>query len=158
MPKTRFRKNDINLIPTLVIGANAEAGQAINELRERTDLGYRVVGILVNDDSYRETEVGAEVLGTIRDLPHLVRSLGIQEVIITDDTLDKEKLFESMMQIGRRQCVEFRFAPTLFQYSPAEDECRTDRRATDGSSFSRAAVRYRPVFETLSSTLQHRRS
>ncbi len=116
--QTRFRKNDINLIPTLVIGANAEAGQAINELRERTDLGYRVVGILVNDDSYRETEVGAQVLGTIRDLPHLVRSLGIQEVIITDDTLDKEKLFESMMQIGRRQRVEFRFAPTLFNILP----------------------------------------
>jgi exopolysaccharide biosynthesis polyprenyl glycosylphosphotransferase len=116
--QTWFRSNDINLIPTLVIGANAEAGNAVKELRERTDLGYRVVGILVNDDPYPETEIGARVLGTVRDLPHIVRSLGIQEVIITDDALDKEKLFESMMQIGRRQRVEFRFAPTLFNMLP----------------------------------------
>ena len=44
--QTLIRKHDINLIPTLIVGTNAEAEQTIRELQERRDLGYRVVGIV----------------------------------------------------------------------------------------------------------------
>ena len=44
--QTLIRKRDINLIPTLIVGTNAEAEQTIRELQERSDLGYRVVGIV----------------------------------------------------------------------------------------------------------------
>ena len=39
-------------------------------------------------------------------------------MIITDDSLDKERLFEAMMSLGRKQRVEFRFAPSLFNVLP----------------------------------------
>ena len=44
--QTLVRRRDINLIPTLIVGTNAEAAQTIKELKERRDLGYRVMGIV----------------------------------------------------------------------------------------------------------------
>ncbi len=48
----------------------------------------------------------------------MIRDLAIQEVIITDDSVPSEKLFEAMMSIGRKQKVEFRLAPSLFNFLP----------------------------------------
>jgi exopolysaccharide biosynthesis polyprenyl glycosylphosphotransferase len=48
----------------------------------------------------------------------VIRELEIQEVIITDDKIPSEKFFEAMMQVGRKQKVEFRFAPNLFNVLP----------------------------------------
>ncbi len=136
--QTQFRKRDINLIPTLIVGTNAEAVQTIKELQERTDLGYRVVGIveselritnyelqnsLDDNETIRNPQsairnLSVPVVGTLADLPEIIRDLAIQEVIITDDSVPSEKLFEAMMSIGRKQKVEFRLAPSLFNFLP----------------------------------------
>lgn len=117
--QTQFRNRDINLIPTLVIGANAEAERTIEELRDRPDLGYRVVGILRGEAAAdKPSFASVPFLGELSDLPQVVRNLGIQEVIITDKALSSEHLFDAMMQIGRRQRLEFRFAPSLFDILP----------------------------------------
>ncbi len=136
--QTLVRKRDINLIPTLIVGTNAEAEQTIRELQERTDLGYRVVGIIENElritnyelrDSLIDKEKISNlkfqisippvpIVGTLEDLPDVIRDLAIQEVIITDDSVPSEKLFEAMMSIGRKQKVEFRLAPSLFNFLP----------------------------------------
>jgi exopolysaccharide biosynthesis polyprenyl glycosylphosphotransferase len=135
--QTLVRKRDINLIPTLIVGTNAEAEQTIRELRERRDLGYRVVGIIAaeNTEKHREDSksenlsvrsassvaekfCGVPIAGNLEDLPNIIRQLEIQEVIITDNQIPSEKLFEAMMQIGRKQKVEFRLAPSLFNFLP----------------------------------------
>jgi exopolysaccharide biosynthesis polyprenyl glycosylphosphotransferase len=129
--QTLFRKNDINLIPTLIVGTNAESEQTIRELREQKGLGYRVVGVISNDElGMRNDESNSKfkiqnskfdevpVVGTLDDLANVIRELAIQEVIITDSRLASDKLFEAMMQIGRRQKVEFRLAPSLFNFLP----------------------------------------
>ncbi|HEY0047651.1 MAG TPA: sugar transferase, partial [Pyrinomonadaceae bacterium] len=128
--QTIFRASGINLIPTLIVGTNAEAEQTIRELKERPDLGYRVIGIVsANAETRRggdaEKDIenwnlkpGTNIIGTIDDLPDLIRELEIQEVIITDDKIPSEKFFEAMMQVGRKQKVEFRFAPNLFNVLP----------------------------------------
>ena len=125
-----FRRRDINLIPTLIVGTNAEAAQTVNELKMRPDLGYRVIGIIesetrdanpgfrIPDSGFRIPDSIAPVIGTIDDLPKLIRELDIQEVIITDDKIPSERLFEIMLEIGRKQRVEFRFAPSLFNVLP----------------------------------------
>ncbi len=130
--QTIFRERDINLIPTLIVGTNAEAEQTIRELKERPDLGYRVIGIIATEEHREKAENfsvssvssaaknfnNVPVVGTIDDLPDLIRDLEIQEVVITDDKIPSEKFFEAMMQVGRRQKVEFRFAPNLFNVLP----------------------------------------
>ena len=116
--QTRFRRRDINLIPTLIVGTNTEAEQTMRELRERRDLGYRVIGIVSPGDTDVAGDLRNEIVGRLDELPDLIRDLEIQEVIITDQTLPSERLFESMMEIGRNRKVEFRFAPSLFDLLP----------------------------------------
>ncbi|HEX9959994.1 MAG TPA: sugar transferase, partial [Pyrinomonadaceae bacterium] len=123
--QTIFRARDINLIPTLIVGTNAEAEQTIRELKERPDLGYRVIGTVVSsrrsaisEGQTTKDKGQVPIVGTIDDLPDLIRDLEIQEVIITDDKIPSEKFFEAMMQVGRKQKVEFRFAPNLFNVLP----------------------------------------
>lgn len=116
--QTIFRKSEINLIPTLIVGTNAEAEQTLNELRERKDLGYKVVGVVDPVGVHTSEFAHTPIAGTLDDLPALIRDLEIQEVIITDNTIPSERLFEAMMQVGRKQKVEFRFAPSLFNVLP----------------------------------------
>jgi len=118
--QARIRNRGINLIPTLVVGTNAEAAQTVRELKDRRDLGYRVIGVVRNEGTGRGefSDLDADVIGTFDDLAPLIRDLEIQEVIITDDTISSDRLFEAMMQVGRKQRVEFRFAPTLFNLLP----------------------------------------
>jgi exopolysaccharide biosynthesis polyprenyl glycosylphosphotransferase len=116
--QTLFRRRHINLIPTVIVGTNSEAFQTRAELESRTDLGYRVIGLVSTGSTYSAAEHEIDLIGSIGDLPQLVRELGIQEVIITDNSLPSERLFETMMQVGRKQRVEFRFAPNLLNVLP----------------------------------------
>lgn len=122
--QTRFREIGINLIPTLVVGSNSEVEVTVRELTERRYLGYRVIGIVRSNGERGETSPDFEssedvpVVGAVDDLAAIIRRFNIQEVIITDNSVDSEKLFDAMMQIGRQQRVEFRIAPSLFSVLP----------------------------------------
>lgn len=116
--QTLARKRDLNLIPTLLIGISPEAEQTVRELEARPDLGYRVVGIVSTDDGRQKELLGVPVIGHVRDLSDLIKTIQAQEVIITDSKMPSELLFESMMRLGREQKVEFRLAPTLFNILP----------------------------------------
>ena len=122
--QTFVRQRDINLIPTLIVGGGAEAEQTVRELESRPDLGYRVVGIIETEEfpakpqSRKEAASNVSVIGQIGDLPKLIKQLAIQEVIITDSQISHDILFEAMMSVGRKQRVEFRLAPNLFELLP----------------------------------------
>ncbi len=117
-----FRRRGVNLIPTLIVGSSQDAEQTAVEMRERPELGYRVVGIVWYESGSETTRpqmlADLPVVGGIDDLTELIRELRIQEVIITANELGSERLFDSMMQIGREQRVEFCFAPSPLDVLP----------------------------------------
>jgi exopolysaccharide biosynthesis polyprenyl glycosylphosphotransferase len=119
------RRRGINLIPTLIVGRGAEAALCIREMRARPELGYRVIGIIDNGP----LNVGAgssfesvPVIGNLESLPEAIRESRANEVIISDPNVPGEKLFEVMIQTGRRRGVEFRIAPTLLNCLPSKTE------------------------------------
>jgi exopolysaccharide biosynthesis polyprenyl glycosylphosphotransferase len=119
------RRREINLIPTLVVGRNAEAALCIAEMRARPELGYRVIGVVENgevDDAVPEEFEGVPVVGAVGALATLIRETGANECIITDPRVSGELLFDVMMHVGRMRKVEFRIAPSLFNCLPRKTE------------------------------------
>lgn len=123
--QTLARRRDINLIPTLVVGRGSEAALCIKEMREHPSLGYRVIGVVENsmlDVAGPEIYEGVPVVSNLKGLPDAIRDSGANEVIIADSRVDSDALFDVMMRCGRRRGVEFRIAPSLFNYLPRKTE------------------------------------
>lgn len=123
--QTFARRRHINLIPTLVVGRGPEAAVCIREMRERSSLGYRVIGVVDSQDLAGVDPTvyeGVPVISRLSGLPEAIRDSGANEVIIADPHVSGDKLFEVMMSCGRRRGVEFRIAPSLFNCLPAKTE------------------------------------
>ncbi len=123
--QTLARSRGINLIPTLVVGRGPEAALCIKEMRERPALGYRVIGVVENNQmkgSGPDSFEGVPVVGDLKGLPEAIRDAGANEVIIADPRVDGDALFDVMMRCGRRRGVEFRIAPNLFNCLPRKTE------------------------------------
>ncbi|HEY1404559.1 MAG TPA: sugar transferase, partial [Pyrinomonadaceae bacterium] len=119
------RRGGVNLIPTLVVGRGAEASLCIREMRERPELGYRVIGVVENgavDKSVPETFEGVPVIGSVSDLAETIRETAANEVIVADAGVSGDLLFDVMMRVGRIRGVEFRIAPSLFNCLPRKTE------------------------------------
>jgi exopolysaccharide biosynthesis polyprenyl glycosylphosphotransferase len=125
MAQSAFRRRGINLIPTLVVGRGAEAELCIEEMRERPELGYRVIGVVENGrvgEGEREEFAGVPVVAGIEHLAETIRETRANEVIITDPKVSGDLLFDVMMRVGRNRGVEFRIAPSLFNFLPRKTE------------------------------------
>ncbi|MCS6884942.1 MAG: sugar transferase [Acidobacteriota bacterium] len=117
--QTIYRRWSGNLIPTLVVGTGKNAEVCIGELLERPRLGYRVVGVLTADgEPQPKVFEGVPVLGSFRDLPALARQYAIREVLITDERISPDLIFQAIMKCGRKHRVDFRVVPNLFNCLP----------------------------------------
>jgi len=119
------RRRGVNLIPTLIVGRGPEAALCIREMRARPELGYRVIGIIENDQfdpRASTTFEGVPIIGDLKHLPEAIRESRANEVIISDANVPGESLFDVMIQTGRRRGVEFRIAPTLLNCLPSKTE------------------------------------
>lgn len=113
------RGRGINLIPTLVVGRGPEAALCIKEMQTRRSLGYRVIGVIDGVEAGTQPEFeGVPVIGSLRDLPDVIRDSGANEVIITDPNVPPDTLFDVMMSGELRRGIEFRVAPNLFNSLP----------------------------------------
>src|ERR1051326_3833945 len=80
-----IRRRGVNLIPTLIVGRGPEAALCIREMRARPELGYRVIGIVDNEDAGAAAGASFEdvpVIGTLATLPEAIRESRANEVII----------------------------------------------------------------------------
>lgn len=114
--QSKIRDRGVNLLPTLIVGTNDEAVRTSSELAVRRYLGFNVVGFV--GTAIDDRELPFPIVGRFDELADIIRRYRIQEVIITDDTVDSERLFEAMMQLGRKRHVEFRFTPKLVNILP----------------------------------------
>lgn len=120
--QTLYRQQAGNLIPTLIVGCGQNAQVCISEITEKSRLGYKVIGVLTLDNEQPTTIANVPVLGGFSDLPTLVRQYGVREVLITDDRISPQAIFEAIMRCGRKHPIDFRVFPNLFNCLPRKTE------------------------------------
>lgn len=75
---------------TLVVGAGDIARRLITTLKHHPEYGLRVVGAVDDDPRHAEEGLGARVLGTLSDMPALVRAHDVDVVIVAFSAAKQE--------------------------------------------------------------------
>ncbi len=104
------------LTPLLVVGSNRLGKLMMQQIAATPSLGYRVVGYLHDQDDEPQDFGRFSVLGRISDLDAVIRSLHIEQVIITLPS-HQHDLIMSTVNICERAGADFRLAPDLYEMS-----------------------------------------
>ncbi|MSP14545.1 MAG: polysaccharide biosynthesis protein [Chloroflexi bacterium] len=102
-------------ISTLIMGAGSAGIMMVRELKQNPHLGIEVVGFL--DDNPDKTGMlihGIRVLGNRNDIPHLVRQIPVQRIIIAMPTVPG-KTIGDILAICRQVGVETKIIPGVFE-------------------------------------------
>ncbi|MCW5960587.1 MAG: polysaccharide biosynthesis protein [Pyrinomonadaceae bacterium] len=97
----------------LLIGAGRAGVMTISEIKNRSGFDYDVLGFIDDDPAKLGSMIhGTEVIGTISDLPGLVKKLKIDHVIIAIANSSSD-LFQKVFTICRKIPVKVKTIPTL---------------------------------------------
>ncbi|HMP52196.1 MAG TPA: polysaccharide biosynthesis protein, partial [Candidatus Melainabacteria bacterium] len=100
---------------SLVVGAGDAGQMVLKELSQRSDLGVDVVGLIDDDPSKLRTRIGAlTVFGTTKELPSLIESLFIDQVIFFFKQKPASEI-RKIVDICRECEVDTRILPGLFE-------------------------------------------
>lgn len=100
---------------SLVVGAGDAGQMVLKELSLRPDLGVDVVGLIDDDPSKMRTRIGSiTVFGTTEQLPQLIDSLFIDQVIIAMPSAPASEI-RKIVDICRDSEVDTRILPGLFE-------------------------------------------
>ncbi len=94
--------------PTLLVGRAARMEGLRPWLERKTDVGFRTIGILCDDDPWELEHCGYPRLGGTHEMVEVVRRLGVTQVIRTEmpATADEQHFFvEACDQLGVRLLV-----------------------------------------------------
>jgi exopolysaccharide biosynthesis polyprenyl glycosylphosphotransferase len=117
------RRRGRNFIPAVIVGDGDMAEMCLEEITDNPRLGYQLVGVLTaSNGSKKPMSSKLPVIGTIHDLPALIRQCRIQEVLITDSKLNPQTLFETIMKCGRTHRVHYHVIPNLFNCLPQKTD------------------------------------
>ncbi|MGB1205595.1 MAG: sugar transferase [Chitinophagales bacterium] len=100
-------ENQIVGYNTLMVGSNASAVQVYEEITSaEKSLGYRFLGFIkVNERSNHQLEKQLSPLGNISDLPHIIDTYKIEEVIIAIEQADEDKIGEIINLLADKSVV-----------------------------------------------------
>lgn len=99
----------------LLIGAGRAGVMTLAEIKNRRDCNFDIKGF-IDDDSAKLSSVinGVEVIGKTENIPHLVRSLDIDHVIVTIAEASRED-FQRILQICKNVPVKVKTIPGLYE-------------------------------------------
>ena len=108
-------KRGLGVERVLIVGAGEVARSLMRTIVARPGLGYKIVGFVDDDPQKAQTDIGRyPALGTTDDLPEVLRSNEIHEVIITLPWVSYLKIMRVMSQCEQAN-TRVRIVPDLFQ-------------------------------------------
>jgi len=114
MDRSRARRSD--LLRTVIFGAGAAGEMLLRDLRQSDEHAYRIVGF-VDDDRQKNRAIvsGVPVLGNTEELPDLIRTHDIHNLLIAIPRLPAEKVRE-ILSLCSDLKVQFKILPVSFVY------------------------------------------
>jgi exopolysaccharide biosynthesis polyprenyl glycosylphosphotransferase len=109
-----LRARGIGWRKAVIVGAAERGEKLLRDLAEYPALGYHIIGFVDDDPDKAEAEIlGRRVLGTTAQLPDLIRSHNIDEILIAISSTSHEAILRIMgLCVGHR--VVFRIVPDLY--------------------------------------------
>lgn len=103
--------------PALIVGVNAEAQALAEQFRDPISSGVQVLGYVTGMTAEHAPGMLGDtaVVGDVNDLPALVKSLGIREVIVVPSDLSSMQLVEVSQQVTALPHVDMRLSSGLYE-------------------------------------------
>ena len=98
----------------LVVGMGPEGMAFLRTVQDHPELRYDVVGFVTDGRAVGEEVEGVRVVGAVEDLPELVRSHQVDEIVVTTSSVPYSRIFEAASRVRRTQ-VAFKLVPTSFE-------------------------------------------
>jgi UDP-GlcNAc:undecaprenyl-phosphate GlcNAc-1-phosphate transferase len=96
---------------TLLIGATTKAKNIVKEIRSNPHLLYNIAGV-VDKSSLKQNFLDTKILGNYKNIGHIIRQYGIEEVIIAINET-KDELLNIVAQ-GENMGVSFKIIPEMY--------------------------------------------
>jgi len=112
----QLRRRGLLTWRTLIVGTDDEARMIAEQLWSTPTTGAEIVGFVANNSPVGPRIEGYPgIVGTTEALPSLVKSLSIEELIISTATLPREDLLTIFETFGHSDQVELRFSSGLYE-------------------------------------------
>lgn len=111
-----LRRRGIERDNLLIIGMGKVARDIARRIKDNPTLGYRIVGVVVNGKvKTRGNLMGIPIIGTYQDLPRLIDSQRVEQVIIALPDAQRAEIVD-LVTLCQRGRVDIKIYPDLFAY------------------------------------------
>ncbi|MDX1520246.1 MAG: undecaprenyl-phosphate glucose phosphotransferase [Anaerolineae bacterium] len=104
--------------PVLIVGTGEVARMILQKIRRSPSLGYRAVGFVADEGSAKAIQ-NCPVLGTTDDIPVLIDTFGIHEIIVALPEATHHEIFKILNKCERGR-VSVKVFPNVFQIMASE--------------------------------------
>ncbi len=111
----RSRAHGHFVLPTLIVGANAEAAALAEQLRDRMSSGVEILGLVETRNNDHSRVQGFPVLGGLNNVVDIVRRHSIREVIVVPSALDGDQLEVISQWLNSMPEVDMRLSSGLYE-------------------------------------------
>jgi exopolysaccharide biosynthesis polyprenyl glycosylphosphotransferase len=102
-------------VPVLVVGTGISAIRLLQKLQDHPEIGYRVVGLLSDEDDSDEKDVGGRpVLGGVGDLRRVAIAQGVREIFVAAPSLSHTYMLSLVLDCEDLG-LTFRVVTNLFE-------------------------------------------
>jgi Undecaprenyl-phosphate glucose phosphotransferase len=109
------RRRGFNLRFMLIIGGGKVAGDIISRIRAHRELGIQMIGCLTKDLREKKGPHGIPIIGTYSDLPHLIHSVDIDQIVVALPLEDHYALPE-IMSVLEGTLLDIKIVPDIYQF------------------------------------------
>ncbi len=111
----RLRRRGIATDNLLVVGTGKIALDVVKLVQKSPDLGYNIVGVVNDPNSHQGKMLGVPVVGNYPDLPQLIDTYRVAQIIIAVPDARRNEMVE-LVTLCQRSDVDVKIYPDIFAY------------------------------------------